>query len=156
MTEWNPLLMQRDFCRAMDIPVATKPVTLIYEPAEELLALGSRLITEEFNELSEEINHLERIINSGMVEHEAEALAQVRMRQMTAEMADLIYVICQTANMLGLPLQEFYTAIHQANMKKADPETGKVIYREDGKVLKPEGWQPADLKKLWYKALYGG
>lgn len=41
-----------------------------------------------------------------------------------------------------LPMWE---AIHGANMAKADPVTGKCRKRDDGKVLKPEGWQPADI-----------
>ena len=32
------------------------------------------------------------------------------------------------------------------NFAKIDPETGKVNKRKDGKVLKPEGWEPPKLK----------
>ena len=32
------------------------------------------------------------------------------------------------------------------NFAKNDKKTGKVIKREDGKVLKPDGWTPPDLK----------
>jgi hypothetical protein len=31
-------------------------------------------------------------------------------------------------------------------MKKLDPKTQKAIRREDGKILKPEGWTPPNLK----------
>jgi predicted HAD superfamily Cof-like phosphohydrolase len=33
----------------------------------------------------------------------------------------------------------------RTNLAKIDPDTGKVIKRDDGKVLKPEGWQPPQL-----------
>ena len=33
-----------------------------------------------------------------------------------------------------------------ANPQWIDPETGKVRKREDGKVLKPEGWTPPNLE----------
>jgi predicted HAD superfamily Cof-like phosphohydrolase len=34
-------------------------------------------------------------------------------------------------------------------MAKVDPETGKVRRREsDGKILKPEGWQPPNMTKF--------
>jgi predicted HAD superfamily Cof-like phosphohydrolase len=33
----------------------------------------------------------------------------------------------------------------RTNFAKIDAETGKVRKREDGKVLKPEGWQPPNL-----------
>ena len=34
----------------------------------------------------------------------------------------------------------------QTNFAKIDKDTGKVRKREDGKVLKPIGWTPPDLK----------
>ena len=36
----------------------------------------------------------------------------------------------------------------KSNLAKIDKETGQVIRREDGKILKPEGWQPPDFKKF--------
>jgi hypothetical protein len=32
-------------------------------------------------------------------------------------------------------------------MDKRDPTTGKFIKREDGKIMKPAGWQPPDISK---------
>jgi hypothetical protein len=32
-------------------------------------------------------------------------------------------------------------------MAKIDAGTGVVLRREDGKILKPEGWQPPNLKQ---------
>jgi predicted HAD superfamily Cof-like phosphohydrolase len=45
----------------------------------------------------------------------------------------------------GIPLEKVWTEVHKSNMAKADPLKGGVIYREDGKVLKPEGWQKPDI-----------
>jgi hypothetical protein len=39
-------------------------------------------------------------------------------------------------------------------MSKLDPVTGRPIYREDGKILKPSTYSPADLKKVLLR-LYG-
>ena len=39
------------------------------------------------------------------------------------------------------------------NFAKIDPDTGKVRKREDGKVLKPEGWQPPNLKPFLEKVI---
>jgi predicted HAD superfamily Cof-like phosphohydrolase len=36
----------------------------------------------------------------------------------------------------------------RSNLAKVDKETGKVIRREDGKILKPEGWKPPDFTKF--------
>jgi predicted HAD superfamily Cof-like phosphohydrolase len=35
----------------------------------------------------------------------------------------------------------------KSNLSKIDKETGKVIRREDGKILKPEGWKPPNFEK---------
>jgi predicted HAD superfamily Cof-like phosphohydrolase len=50
------------------------------------------------------------------------------------EVALLIGAIC------GIPVFEAWKEIHRSNMAKVDPVTGRVLKREDGKVLKPEGW----------------
>jgi predicted HAD superfamily Cof-like phosphohydrolase len=36
----------------------------------------------------------------------------------------------------------------KTNFNKIDPTTGKVIKREDGKVLKPEGWKAPELAQF--------
>ena len=36
--------------------------------------------------------------------------------------------------------------VMDTNFAKIDPDTGKVRKREDGKVLKPDGWRAPDLK----------
>jgi predicted HAD superfamily Cof-like phosphohydrolase len=35
-----------------------------------------------------------------------------------------------------------------SNLSKIDPATGKCIRRADGKILKPEGWEPPNFKKF--------
>jgi predicted HAD superfamily Cof-like phosphohydrolase len=49
---------------------------------------------------------------------------------------------------LGLPMQAGWAEVHRSNVAKVDPTTGLVTRRDDGKVLKPEGWTPPDLKKV--------
>jgi predicted HAD superfamily Cof-like phosphohydrolase len=61
-------------------------------------------------------------------------------------LADMIYIICGTAVSYGIPLDVIYDEVHQSNMNKL--VDGKVIRREDGKVKKPEGWQPPDIRKI--------
>jgi len=36
----------------------------------------------------------------------------------------------------------------RTNFAKIDPATGRVNKREDGKVLKPEGWTPPELDQF--------
>ena len=39
-----------------------------------------------------------------------------------------------------------FDIVHGANMAKRDPSTGKFLKRDDGKIIKPAGWQPPDVK----------
>lgn len=151
---WDPLRQQKEFCKAMDVPVASKPTI----PEHKLQGLCRSLIVEEFHELETEYLKLqelnERLARGTIKEQEAAALAHVYIQNMCAEMADLVYVIMQQANVYGLPLTEFYSAIHKANMGKVG-EDGKVERREDGKVMKPNEWKPADLDAIYLKARNG-
>ncbi len=60
---------------------------------------------------------------------------------------DMVYVIVGTAVEAGLPFDEAFAAVHSANMMKRDKD-GKVRYDDNGKVVKPEGWTPPDIKAL--------
>ena len=43
-------------------------------------------------------------------------------------------------------MSKIFDVVHAANMAKRDPTTGKFIRREDdGKIIKPAGWQPPDV-----------
>jgi predicted HAD superfamily Cof-like phosphohydrolase len=41
-----------------------------------------------------------------------------------------------------------WAEVVRSNMAKIDPATGKVTKRADGKILKPEGWTPPQLKQF--------
>jgi Phosphoribosyl-ATP pyrophosphohydrolase len=53
---------------------------------------------------------------------------------------DSIFVLCQLARYVGIPLNAVYKAITDANMTKVDATTGKVTKDIHGKVQKPEGF----------------
>jgi predicted HAD superfamily Cof-like phosphohydrolase len=61
--------------------------------------------------------------------------------------ADLKWVIEGLEHTLELPQQDIWNEVARSNLSKISP-TGKVLKREDGKVLKPEGWSPPDIKKI--------
>ncbi len=150
-TEWNPLELQAEFCKAMDIPLARRPDA----KQADYLFLGRALIMEEFKEVMIEYDRLEETALHFISEEERDGLRHQFLQSLCAELADLIYVICQAANMHGLPLVQFYNAIHAANMRKVNDVTGKVIRREDGKVLKPTGWKPPNLSEIYIRAMNG-
>ena len=46
---------------------------------------------------------------------------------------------------MGADAEGAWNEVLKTNLSKIDETTGKVIKREDGKVLKPEGWEPPNL-----------
>jgi len=117
----------RDFHQAFGQRIGEKPEF----PDREERILRRKLITEEFNELTdaEYANDLVEV---------ADALA------------DIIYIACGTAVSYGIPLDDVFAEVHRSNMAKL--VDGKVIRREDGKIQKPEGWTAPDIKSVLNKA----
>ncbi len=76
-----------------------------------------QMIDDEMRELSE----------AGTVPEQADALI------------DAIYYLCDCAVKHGINLDPLFSIVHAANMEKVI--NGKVIRREDGKIMKPEDWQ---------------
>jgi len=113
----------KDFQTAFGQRVGEKPEL----PDANERVLRTRLLSEEF----EEYRNAEYY--SDIVEI-ADALA------------DIIYIACGTAVSYGIPLDEIFNEVHRSNMAKL--VDGKVIRREDGKIQKPEGWTPPDIKKI--------
>jgi predicted HAD superfamily Cof-like phosphohydrolase len=92
-------------------------------------ALRANLIVEEVKELVAAIN--------------AEDWVEV-----VDALCDILYVTYGAAVALGVDIEPFLEEVHRSNMSKLDPETGRPIYREDGKVVKPPTWSPPDLLRI--------
>jgi len=58
---------------------------------------------------------------------------------------DILVVTIGAANAMGYDAEGAWNEVMKTNFAKIDPETGAVRKREDGKILKPEGWQPPQL-----------
>lgn len=112
-----------DFHRASDVPVLDRPVA----PAISRRWLRRNLIDEE--------------VNQELIP----ALCGTDVTKIADALADSIYVIVGTALEFGIPLDRVWDEVHRSNMAKIDPVTGKVLKRDDGKVLKPAGWEPPDI-----------
>ena len=110
----------RDFHKVMDRKIGDKPSVLDYETH----TLRENLIREEFEEV-------------------IEALNQKDICQTAKEIVDLIYVLIGTAVSCGIDLRPIWDEVQKSNMAKQGG--GK---RPDGKIMKPEGWQPPDIKKI--------
>ena len=68
-----------------------------------------------------------------------------RVEQLDA-LLDFIVVTIGAIHSGGFEGEEGWREVMATNLAKIDKETGKVRKREDGKVLKPVGWTPPDLK----------
>lgn len=61
---------------------------------------------------------------------------------------DMIWVIIGYMKSRGWDCEAIWDEGAFSNLAKIDKVTGKVIKREDGKILKPEGWKPPDFSKF--------
>ena len=61
---------------------------------------------------------------------------------------DMIWVIIGYMLSRGWDCNKIWDEGALSNLRKIDKETRKVLKREDGKVLKPEGWQPPNFSKF--------
>lgn len=61
---------------------------------------------------------------------------------------DMIWVIVGYMKARGWDCESAWDEGAYSNLAKIDKITGKVIRREDGKILKPEGWKPPNFKKF--------
>lgn len=61
---------------------------------------------------------------------------------------DLIWVILGYCKMKGWDVYGAWDEVARSNLSKIDIQTGKVVKNENGKVMKPEGWQPPQLDKF--------
>lgn len=84
-----------------------------------------------------------------LIEEEAEELNQAIIHKNKTEMLDalidILVVTTGAIHSMGADGEGAWNEVMRTNFAKIDAETGKVRKREDGKVLKPDGWHPPDL-----------
>mgnify|MGYP000202708379 CR=1 FL=1 len=61
---------------------------------------------------------------------------------------DMIWVIVGYMKSRGWDCEGSWDEGAKSNLSKIDPTTGLVRRREDGKILKPEGWKSPDFTKF--------
>ena len=61
---------------------------------------------------------------------------------------DMMWVIIGYMKSRGWDCENIWDEGAKSNLSKIDPVSGKVIRREDGKILKPEGWKPPNFTKF--------
>ena len=68
-----------------------------------------------------------------------------RVEQLDA-LIDILVVTAGAIHSLGADGTNAWDEVMRTNFAKVDPTTGKVRRREDGKILKPDNWQPPQLQ----------
>lgn len=128
-----------------------------YSPLDDLRQWHAAVGETRFIELDDAEQRRLLIRRGRLIEEEAfEVLTEIRnalagsgdLRALAKELADLLYVVYGTADVLDIPLQRVFTAVHSNNMTKVGSD-GTVLRREDGKVLKPEGYEPLDVASIF-------
>ena len=96
---------------------------------------------------TDEMNIEQARLYAGLIHEEFnELLDSVTEENEVKELMDLIVVLVGYGLSSGWDLEGAWKEVMRTNFAKIDKETGKVRKREDGKVLKPTGWTPPDLK----------
>lgn len=124
----TPQEMVREFHETFGAVINDLPTRLSVKDR----ALRISLIMEEAKEAVEALLAGSR--------EEPEYLAEV-----AKELSDILYVVYGTGVAMGLDLDLAFEEVHRSNMSKVW-EDGTVKYREDGKVLKPPTYSPADIR----------
>ncbi|UBV42887.1 hypothetical protein LAJ19_01250 [Deinococcus taeanensis] len=106
-------------------------------PDEALLALRRTLIQEEAAEVEAEFQSLAARLAAG------ETLQATELAPLAHELADLLYVTYGALDRLGIDADAVFAEVHRANLSKASGPR-----RADGKILKPVGWQPANVRAV--------
>ena len=91
------------------------------------------------NLIDEEVQELKLAVERGDTVEQLDALL------------DIIVVTIGAIHSAGHDGEGGWKEVMSTNFAKIDKETGKVRKREDGKVLKPLGWKPPDLKSYLRK-----
>ena len=63
-------------------------------------------------------------------------------------LVDILVVTMGAIRAAGWDGEGAWKEVMDTNFAKIDPDTGKVIKRADGKVLKPEGWKAPQLAQF--------
>ena len=102
-----------------------------WAPAESPSLINPAFIFERFKFMQEELDEFVTAGFQGDITGAADGLA------------DIIYVAVGTMYLMGLPSQEIWNAVHEANMRKVRGQTKRGNAYD---AAKPEGWVGPETK----------
>jgi len=96
---------------------------------EDQLNLYISLIEEEVNELVDAVQAHDKV-------------------ETLDALIDILVVTIGAIHSMGADGEGAWNEVMRTNFAKIDPDTGHVRKRGDGKILKPQGWEPPELGKF--------
>lgn len=147
------------FTKAVGIDLPNKPKVMTREEVVFLV----KMVLSEMQELVDTVTDnsyesLQLMIQCLGVDpskHRTTEMSDIeKIAEQSDAMVDAYYYMLNVAGRNGHNLSKVFDEVHKANMAKVDSETGKCLRREDGKILKPPGWQPPNIVKI-YQDDYG-
>ena len=120
----NPFRDQEKFMRACDQTVE--------DYNAQQFSMYVNLIKEEYDELNLAIDNNDQV-------------------EVLDALIDILVVTLGAVHSMGADGEGAWKEVMHTNFAKIDKETGKVRKREDGKVLKPIGWQGPKLEPFLKK-----
>ena len=117
----NPFRDQEKFMRACDQTVESLN--------QDQFNMYLKLIEEETRELAVAIDNNDKV-------------------ESLDALIDILVVTIGAIHSMGADGEGAWKEVMRTNFAKIDKETGKVRKREDGKVLKPLGWEPPELSQF--------
>jgi predicted HAD superfamily Cof-like phosphohydrolase len=122
----------------------------IPDPAK--IRLRAKLIFEEYTEMMKSLGFESSVLYEHMAELDAwdPDPAKVDLVEFADATGDLKYVIAGAELSFGIDGEPISAEIHRTNMAKVGGGT-----RDDGKIRKPVGWMPPDIKTLLYAQGWG-
>jgi predicted HAD superfamily Cof-like phosphohydrolase len=112
-----------------------------------LKAVGQELPSSPQQSVSEQAELYKKLIKEEVEEFWEAESASDDVEQIDA-CFDMMWVIVGYMKSRGWDCENIWDEGAKSNLSKIDPVSGKVIRREDGKILKPEGWKPPDFTKF--------
>ena len=122
-------------------------MTNVFKDQEKFMIAGDQTVDKLNNDqynmylnlIKEEVDELHEAVDQNNLVEQLDALI------------DILVVTVGAIHSLGADGEGAWNAVMATNFAKIDPETGKVRKREDGKILKPEGWTAPVLEGYLHK-----
>jgi len=142
-----------EFTRGAKQPITTRPtpmsreetvflIRMLLSELQELALTVTGSIEESVDLLKTSLETIDKSQHLTLTNDEEICAAQVDA------VVDMWYYSLNAFCKKCIDPSAVFNVVHDANMAKRDPETGRFILREsDGKIIKPANWQPPDIEK---------